>query len=165
LGSSAGKLDPLGQYLLPAPVPELNFDGEAAEEAKGYYCGSIGVEFMHLPDAARREWIQERMEQVAPAPDQRQVLERLTQADLFEQVIQSRYLGTKRFSLEGVTVLIPFLDEILNRAADHGAIKSVMGMSHRGRLNVMANTFGKSPPTSFQNSKMPIRAASWAAVT
>ena len=148
-GYLQANLDPLGQYLLPAPVPELNFDGEAAEEAKGYYCGSIGVEFMHLPDAARREWIQERMEQTSPAPDQRQVLERLIQADLFEQVIQSRYLGTKRFSLEGVTVLIPFLDEILNRAADHGAIKSVVGMSHRGRLNVMANTFGKSATDIF----------------
>ena len=73
----------------------------------------------------------------------------MTQADLFEQVIQSRYLGTKRFSLEGVTVLIPFLDEILNHAADLGAVKSVIGMSHRGRLNVMANTFGKSPADIF----------------
>jgi 2-oxoglutarate dehydrogenase E1 component len=148
-GHLQAKLDPLEQYLLPAPVPELSFEGEAAEEARSYYCGSIGVEFMHLPDAARREWIQERMEQPAPVPDQRQVLERLIQADLFEQVIQSRYLGTKRFSLEGVTVLIPFLDEVLNRAADHGAIKAVMGMSHRGRLNVMANTIGKSPADIF----------------
>src|SRR5271168_306795 len=148
-GHLQAKLDPLGQYLLPEPVPDLNFDGEAADEAKGYYCGSIGVEFMHIPDPSRREWIQERMEQVAPVPDQRQVLERLIQADLFEQVIQSRYLGTKRFSLEGVTVLIPFLDEVLNRAADFGAEKAVMGMSHRGRLNVMANTIGKSPADIF----------------
>src|SRR3984885_3269324 len=148
-GHLQAKLDPLGQYLLPEPVPELNFDGEDAEEAKSYYCGSIAVEFMHLPDAARREWIQERMEQRAPVPDQKQVLERLTQADLFEQVIQSRYLGTKRFSLEGVTVLIPFLDEVLNHASGFGAEKAVMGMSHRGRLNVMANTFGKSPADIF----------------
>jgi 2-oxoglutarate dehydrogenase E1 component len=148
-GYLQANLDPLGQYLLPAPVPELNFDGDAAEEAKGYYCGSIGVEFMHLPDAAKREWIQERIEQTPSERDQRQILERLTQADLFEQVIQSRYLGTKRFSLEGVTVLIPFLDEILNSAADHGAIKAVVGMSHRGRLNVMANTFGKSAADIF----------------
>ncbi len=148
-GYLQANLDPLGQYLLPAPVPELNFDGEAAEEAKRYYCGSVGVEFMHLPDAARREWIQERMEQSTPLPDQHRILERLIQADLFEQVIQSRYLGTKRFSLEGVTVLIPFFDEILNRAAEHGAIKSVVGMSHRGRLNVMANTFGKSAADIF----------------
>ena len=148
-GHLQAKLDPLGQYLLPEPVPELHFDGEDAEEARRYYCGSIAVEFMHLPDAAKREWIQERMEQRAPVPDQRQVLERLTQADLFEQVIQSRYLGTKRFSLEGVTVLIPFLDEILNHSADFGAEKAVVGMSHRGRLNVMTNTFGKSPADIF----------------
>ncbi len=148
-GHLQAKLDPLGQYLLPQPVPELNFEGETAEQAKRFYCGSVGVEFMHIPDAAKREWIQERMEQASPAPDQRQVLERLTQADLFEQVIQSRYLGTKRFSLEGVTVLIPFLDELLNHAADYGAEKAVMGMSHRGRLNVMVNTFGKSAADIF----------------
>jgi 2-oxoglutarate dehydrogenase E1 component len=148
-GHLQAKLDPLGQYLLPEPIPELNFEGEDAEEAKAYYCGSIGVEFMHLPDAAKREWIQERMERPAPVPNQQQVLERLTQADLFEQVIQSRYLGTKRFSLEGVTVLIPFLDEVLNRASDFGAEKAVMGMSHRGRLNVMTNIIGKSPADIF----------------
>jgi 2-oxoglutarate dehydrogenase E1 component len=148
-GHLQAKLDPLGQYLLPEPFPELNFEGEDAEEAKAYYCGSIGVEFMHLPDAAKREWIQERMERPAPVPNQQQVLERLTQADLFEQVIQSRYLGTKRFSLEGVTVLIPFLDEVLNRASDFGAEKAVMGMSHRGRLNVMTNIIGKSPADIF----------------
>src|ERR1700678_1788458 len=83
-GHLQANLDPLGQYLLPGPVPELNFDGKAAEEARGYYCGSIGVEFMHLPDSARREWIQERLEQPAPASNQQQILERLTQADLFE---------------------------------------------------------------------------------
>ncbi|MGB8535531.1 MAG: 2-oxoglutarate dehydrogenase E1 component [Acidobacteriaceae bacterium] len=148
-GHLRARLDPLGQYLLPEPIPELNFEGDDAEEAKRYYCGTIAVEFMHLPDAAKREWIQERMEQPAPVPDQKQILERLTRADLFEQVIQSRYLGTKRFSLEGVTVLIPFLDEVLNHAAGFGAEKAVMGMSHRGRLNVMANTFGKSPADIF----------------
>src|ERR1700734_2188893 len=147
-GHLQARLDPLEQYLVPDSIPEIQFEGEDADEARSYYCGSIGVEFMHLPEA-RREWIQDRMEQPLPLPDQRQVLERLTQADLFEQVIQSRYLGTKRFSLEGVTVLIPFLDEILNRAAAHGAIKSVLGMSHRGRLNVMANTFGKSATDIF----------------
>jgi 2-oxoglutarate dehydrogenase E1 component len=148
-GHLQADLDPLGQYLLPDAIPELNFEGEEADEAKGYYCGSVGVEFMHIPEAAKREWIQERMERAATKPVQAQILERLTQADLFEQVIQSRYLGTKRFSLEGVTILIPFLDEVLNRAAELGAEKAVMGMSHRGRLNVMANTFGKSAADIF----------------
>ncbi len=148
-GHLQATLDPLGQYLQPKPIPELDLNDEVAQEAKRYYCGNIGVEFMHIPDAARREWIQERMEREIPAPEQRHVLERLTQADLFEQVIQSRYLGTKRFSLEGVTVLIPFLDEVFHRAAEHGAETVVMGMSHRGRLNVMVNTVGKSAADIF----------------
>jgi 2-oxoglutarate dehydrogenase E1 component len=148
-GYLQAQLDPLNQYLVPEPIPELKFEGEEADQARAYYCGTIGVEFMHIPDAVRREWIREKIEQPAPLPDKQRVLERLTQADLFEQVIQSRYLGTKRFSLEGVTVLIPFLDETLNRAAELGAEKSVMGMSHRGRLNVMVNTFGKSPADIF----------------
>ena len=85
-----------------------------------------------------------------PSPvDQRHILERLIQADIFEQVIQSRYLGTKRFSLEGVTVLIPFLDEIMNSAAKYGTVQVMMGMSHRGRLNVMVNTIGRSPVDVF----------------
>ncbi len=148
-GHLQAKLDPLGQYLTPETVAALQLEGEAAEAAKGFYCGSIGVEFMHIPDPIRRQWIAERMEQPIPAPDRSQVLERLIQADLFEQVIQSRYLGTKRFSLEGVTVLIPMLDEVLNHAADFGAEKLVMGMSHRGRLNVMVNTFGRSAADIF----------------
>src|SRR5277367_4895396 len=135
-GHLQANLDPLGQYLLPEPVHDLNFDGEDAEEAREYYCGTIGIEFMHIPDAARREWIQERMEQAAPVPDQRHILERLIHADLFEQVIQSRYLGTKRFSLEGVTVLIPFLDRILAVSAGYGVTTAMLAMSHRGRLNV-----------------------------
>jgi 2-oxoglutarate dehydrogenase E1 component len=148
-GHLQARLDPLEQYLQPAPVPELNFQGEDADEARRYYCGTIGVEFMHIPDPARREWIQERIEQAIPKPDQTQVLERLIRADLFEQVIQSRYLGTKRFSLEGVTVLVPFIDEVLNRAAEHSATTAVMGMSHRGRLNVMVNNIGKSATDIF----------------
>ena len=79
---------------------------------------------------------------MGPGPDPHRTLELLLRADLFEQVIQSRYLGTKRFSLEGVTVLVPFIDELLNHAAEHGAVSGVIGMSHRGRLNVMVNIVG-----------------------
>ncbi len=146
-GYLEARLDPLGQYLEPAPMEHWDATGPDAEAARRCYCGTVGVEFMHIPSAERRRWIQERME-TEPAPElsneaRRQVLEDLTRADIFEQVIQSRYLGTKRFSLEGVTALIPFLDELLNRAAEMGARKCVMGMSHRGRLNVMVNTFRK----------------------
>jgi hypothetical protein len=100
---------------------------------------------MYIPRRDRREWLAQRLESTPPAVDQNHILNLLARADIFEQVIQSRYLGTKRFSLEGVTALIPFLDELLNRSAELGAQRSIMGMSHRGRLSVMVNTFGKSP--------------------
>ncbi len=148
-GYLQAQLDPLGQYLTPEPVPDLDYEGEYAEEARSYYCGTIAAEFMHIPYRERRQWIAERMESEPPAADQQRILDLLIKADIFEQVIQSRYLGTKRFSLEGVTALIPFLDELLNRAAELGAEKAVMGMSHRGRLSVMVNTFGKSPADIF----------------
>ena len=148
-GYLQAQLDPLGQYLHPEAVPDLEIDGEFAEQARRCYCGTIAAEFMHIPEVARREWIQQRLEGDAPVVDQKRILELLTKADLFEQVIQSRYLGTKRFSLEGVTALIPFLDEVLNGAAELGTLQVVIAMSHRGRLNVMVNTVGKSAADMF----------------
>jgi 2-oxoglutarate dehydrogenase E1 component len=148
-GYLQAQLDPLGQYLAPQPVPELEIDNEFAADARRVYCCTLGAEFMHIPQRERREWIAQRLEGPAPQFDRERVLHLLTQADLFEQVIQSRYLGTKRFSLEGVTALIPFLDELLSRSAELGVERSVMGMSHRGRLSVMVNTFGKSPVDIF----------------
>ncbi len=129
-------LDPIG-FLAPRPQPELQIENEFSREARNAYCGTIGVEFMHITDGDRRRWIQERMEG-APAPvEQQRILELLIRADVFEQVLQQRYLGTKRFSLEGNTALLPLLDEILDAAAQRGAVEMVMGMSHRGRLNVI----------------------------
>jgi 2-oxoglutarate dehydrogenase E1 component len=148
-GYLQAQLDPLGQYLSAEPVSDLDFDGEDADEARGYYCGTIAAEFMHIPSRERREWIAARLESEAPRTDQKRILDLLIKADIFEQVIQSRYLGTKRFSLEGVTALIPFLDELFSRSSELGAEKVVMGMSHRGRLSVMVNTFGKSPADIF----------------
>ncbi len=103
----------LGQFLPPEPFPTPAPEGEYAAEARGYYCGTIAVEFMHIPSPEQRQWIQEQMERKAPTADQTHILTQLIRADLFEQVIQSRYLGTKRFSLEGLTALIPFLDRVL----------------------------------------------------
>ncbi|HWZ26650.1 MAG TPA: thiamine pyrophosphate-dependent enzyme, partial [Verrucomicrobiae bacterium] len=137
-GFYEANLDPLG-FFEPEKRPELNLTGEAADEARAIYCGTVGAEFMHLPEHERREWIAERMESPAPAVDQRWILERLVRADLFEQVLQARYLGAKRFSLEGVTALIPLLDALLESSAENGARESVMAMSHRGRLNVMVH--------------------------
>src|SRR5437763_7107773 len=141
-------LDPLG-FLAPVPHPELQLDGEFAQEARNFYCSTVGVEFMHIPDPERRRWIQERLE-AEPAPvDQERALDQLIRADLFELVLQQRYLGTKRFSLEGVTALIPLVDEILDGAGQYGAVELVMGMSHRGRLNVVAHIAKRAPEEVF----------------
>ncbi len=148
-GYLQAQLDPLGQYLTSVPVPELDIQGPIADEARHIYSGNIGAEFMHIPDPTRRRWIQERLESDPEPVDQQRILELLVKADAFEQVIQSRYLGTKRFSLEGVTGLIPFLDEVLQRAADHEAAQIVFAMAHRGRLNVMVNIMGKAPDDIF----------------
>src|SRR5262249_9626190 len=137
-------LDPLG-FLKPLESADLQFTGEIADEARRHYCGTIGVDFMHLAQPERRRWIAERMEAELAAVDQKKILERLVRADLFEQVLQARYLGTKRFSLEGNTSLIPMLDAILDTAGEHGAVESVMAMSHRGRLNLMVHTACKTP--------------------
>src|ERR1700731_1977977 len=138
-------LDPLGLFK-PLKHPDLDaLAGEAAEEARRIYCGTVGADFMHLPEPERRRWIAERLEGPELEVDQAKILERLIRADLFEQVLQERYLGTKRFSLEGVTALIPLLDSILDTAGESGAIDSVIAMSHRGRLNVMVHAACKPP--------------------
>jgi 2-oxoglutarate dehydrogenase E1 component len=141
-------LDPLG-FLRPATHPDLRGEGAFAREARSMYCSTIGVEFMHITDPERRRWIQERMEGPPPAVDQEAALDQLIRAKLFEQVLQQRYLGTKRFSLEGVTALIPLVDEILEGAGQRGAVELVMGMSHRGRLNVIVQIARRPPEEVF----------------
>jgi len=141
-------LDPLG-FLPKSPHPELQIAGEPAREARQVYCGTVGVEFMHIAEPERRKWIQERMEGPQPAVDQERILDQLIRADLFEQVLQQRYLGTKRFSLEGVTALLPLVDEILDAAGQRGAVELVMGMSHRGRLNVIVHVAKRAPEEVF----------------
>jgi 2-oxoglutarate dehydrogenase E1 component len=141
-------LDPLG-LLRPVHQPDLQIDSDYAREARRFYCGTIGVEFMHITDPERRRWIQERMETAPSAVDQERVLDFLIRADIFEQVLQQRYLGTKRFSLEGNTALLPLVDEILDGAAQRGAINLVMGMSHRGRLNVLLHVARRTPEEIF----------------
>jgi len=140
-GYLEGDLDPLG-FLRPRETPELEREGEYAREARAIYSSTIGVEINHIYNPERRRWIYERMESGAyevPEKAQARILDLLTRADIFEQVMQQRYLGSKRFSLEGTTALIPLVDEVLDTASRLGAIELVMGMSHRGRLNVMAH--------------------------
>ena len=118
------------------------------------YCGSIGAEFMHIVDTEQRQWIQKRMDGVRSSPEysvdtKRHVLERLTAAEGLEKYLGSRYPGTKRFGLEGGESLIPMLDELVQRAGSYEAKEVVIGMAHRGRLNVLINTFGKQPSELF----------------
>ena len=141
-------LDPLG-LARRLSIPELEGDSEEHHAARSLYCGTIGVEFAHIQDAARRRWIQDRIEAPAPEPDRARLLERLVSAEVFEQFIQSRYPGAKRFSLEGSTSLIPFLDETIEAAALHGCRHVILGMSHRGRLNVILHTAGRQAAELF----------------
>ncbi|HTK80774.1 MAG TPA: 2-oxoglutarate dehydrogenase E1 component [Bacteroidota bacterium] len=147
-GYLQARIDPFTMFE-PREVPELAIQGESADLARKYYCESIGAEFMHIPDDEKRRWIQERMETTYEPAHQHEILERLIRADVLEQILHARYPGTKRFSLEGVDAVIPLLDEILERAMENGAVESVMGMSHRGRLNVMVQVIGKKPSEIF----------------
>ena len=148
-------LDPLQQYLpaepFPIDVPEGDEATQLAQEARGYYCGNIALEFSHIASPEKRQWLQEQMEQPTAATKEQQAhtLTQLIKADLFEQVIQQRYLGTKRFSLEGLTALIPYLDRTFEVSAELGVERSTFAMSHRGRLNVMVNTVGRSAAEIF----------------
>jgi 2-oxoglutarate dehydrogenase E1 component len=148
-GYLQANLDPLGQHLKPVPLPELDLSGPHADEARRVYSNTIGAEFMHILDPEKRRFIQERLEGEQPEVDQQRILNLLVRADEFENVIQSRYLGTKRFSGEGVTALIPFLDEVLNSAADREAKQVVLAMSHRARLSVIVNNMGRDASDIF----------------
>ena len=118
------------------------------------YCGTLGVEYMYIASRVEKRWIQERLEPVRSkpsfAPDYRKhILERLTAAEGLERYLHTRYVGQKRFSLEGGDTLIPVLDNLLQRAGEAGVQELVIGMAHRGRLNVLVNTLGKMPKDLF----------------
>ena len=172
-GHLAANLDPLGMAVKPdAPDLALAFhrlsEGDAGAEfstggvagrermklgellatLKATYTGSIGAEFMHITDVEQRRWVYERLEAAAgnygrtPADKQR-ILERLTAAEGLERYLHTKYVGQKRFSLEGGDSLIPLMDTTIRRAGAQGAKDVVIGMAHRGRLNVLVNTIGK----------------------
>lgn len=127
---------------------------EIHQALEATYCRSIGAEFVHIPDGEQREWIQQRMESVRSSPaygDQvkKHLLERLTAAEGLEKYLGSRYPGTKRFGLEGGESLIPMMDELIQRAGSYSVKEIVIGMAHRGRLNVLVNTLGKNPAELF----------------
>jgi len=118
------------------------------------YCGTIGFEYMHITDTAQKRWLQERIElhlgQVGlPKKARLHMLERLIAARGLEQYLHTRYVGQKRFSLEGADCLIPLLDELIQSAGRASAREIIIGMAHRGRLNVLVNILGKSPEQLF----------------
>ncbi len=132
-------------YFSDAPSASLKDIVGALEET---YCGTLGAEFMYLSDASERQWWQMRLEAMrskpALSPDQRRhILERLTAAEGLEKYLHTRYVGQKRFSLEGGESLIVLLDELLRAGAANGIKSAILGMAHRGRLNVLVNTVGK----------------------
>jgi 2-oxoglutarate dehydrogenase E1 component len=128
---------------------------EIIERLEHIYCRSIGVEFMHIDDLTVRRWITERVEwdsYTTPLTrkEQLRILTRLTDAVIFEQFLRLRFQGKKSFSLEGGETLIPLLDMAIERAAEQGLKGIIIGMAHRGRLNVLANIMGKSPHLIFR---------------
>ncbi|MBW3550662.1 MAG: trypsin-like peptidase domain-containing protein [Proteobacteria bacterium] len=174
-GHLAANMDPLGLIEHPpAPDLDLGFHGLsgndlAAEFSTGgvagkarmqlgdllgllktTYTGSIGAEFMHITDAEQRRWVYERLEAAGgnfghSDETKRRILERLTAADGLERYLGTKYVGQKRFSLEGGDALIPLMDATIRRAGEQGVQDVVIGMAHRGRLNVLVNTLGKPP--------------------
>jgi 2-oxoglutarate dehydrogenase E1 component len=118
------------------------------------YCGSIGSEFMHGSDPAEKRWWQERLEKSRSKPSfgaekKKAILERLTAAEGLERYLHTKYVGQKRFSLEGGESFIAAMDELIKRAGERGVQEIVIGMAHRGRLNVLVNTLGKMPADLF----------------
>jgi 2-oxoglutarate dehydrogenase E1 component len=128
---------------------------EIIDRIRKIYTGSIGAEYMHIVSTSKKRWIQERLEtNISPVikSDAQKIhlLERLTAAEGLERYLNSRYVGQKRFSLEGGESMIPLLDELIQHSSSQGVKEIVLGMAHRGRLNVLINIMGKSPSELFR---------------
>jgi 2-oxoglutarate dehydrogenase E1 component len=128
---------------------------EILQRLRNTYCRFIGVEYMHIDDLAVRRWLRKRMEPTEnrvelTREEQIRILTRLTDAVTFEEFIRKKFIGAKSFSLEGSESLIPLLDLAIEKAAGQGVREIVMGMAHRGRLNVLANIVGKNPRQIFR---------------
>jgi 2-oxoglutarate dehydrogenase E1 component len=145
---------------LPVHSETFQYDGPLTlggllERLRNTYCRSIGVQYMHIDDLSVRRWLQRRMETTEnrvqlTREEQLRILTRLTDAVAFEEFIRKKFVGAKSFSLEGSESLIPLLDLAIEKAADQGIQEIVLGMAHRGRLNVLANIVGKSPRRIFR---------------
>src|SRR3954466_8049569 len=129
--------------------------GQLLEKLRNTYCRSIGVQYMHIDDLSVRRWLQRRMEMTGnrvqlTRDEQLRILTRLTDAVTFEEFIRKKFVGAKTFSLEGSESLIPLLDLAIEKAGEQGIQEIVLGMAHRGRLNVLANIMGKSARQIFR---------------
>jgi len=118
------------------------------------YCRNIGFEYMFISDRVQRDWIQQKIEPVRATPsygaqEQKRLMQKLTEAETLERYLHTKYVGQKRFSLEGGESLIPAIDELIHRAGKNGVQEIVIGMAHRGRLNVLVNVLGKMPKELF----------------
>ena len=127
---------------------------EILQALRETYCGSIGAEYMHVTEPAEKRWWQMRLESVRSKPNfsvevKKHILDRLTAAEGLERFLHTRYVGQKRFSLEGGESFIAAMDELVQRAGANGVQEIVIGMAHRGRLNVLVNTLGKMPKDLF----------------
>ncbi len=135
-------------------LPETAKLGDIVETLKQTYCGTIGVEYMYLADYHEKGWLQERLETIRSRPaynsdQKKRLLERLTAAETLERYLHTKYVGQKRFSLEGGESLIVSMDEAIRSGGKLGIDEVVIGMAHRGRLNVLVNTLGKAPSMLF----------------
>ncbi|HMV06382.1 MAG TPA: 2-oxoglutarate dehydrogenase E1 component, partial [Accumulibacter sp.] len=135
-------------------TPDHATFGQIYDALKATYCGVIGVEYMYLSTVAEKRWIQDRLERIHSKPnytadERKRMLERLTAAETLERYLHTRYVGQKRFSLEGGESLIVAMDELIRVAGAGGVDEIVVGMAHRGRLNVLVNTLGKAPAMLF----------------
>jgi 2-oxoglutarate dehydrogenase E1 component len=164
LGHLAADLDPLGLLTPQEPTKlEAVTHGldvrdarvrDLVERLRRAYAGTIGIEFMHISSPVQRLWLATRMERLPdqpkpPAVVRKAMLDNLIAAESFERFVHTKFPGTKRFSVEGAESMIPLLDEILNHAGRLGAIEAVLGMAHRGRLNVLVQTLKRAPRDIF----------------
>lgn len=127
---------------------------EVLQRLRRIYCSSVGAEYMYISNVPQKRWIQARLEGAGREPNfsaetKKTILERLTAAEGLERYLHTKYVGQKRFSLEGGETLIPLLHHLLQRAGEQGVKETVIGMAHRGRLNVLVNTLGKLPKNLF----------------
>jgi len=127
---------------------------EILQALRETYCGTIGAEFMHITEPAEKRWWQQRLESIRSKPSyspekKKHILDRLTAAEGLERYLHTKYVGQKRFSLEGGESFIAAMDELIRHAGEKGVQEIVIGMAHRGRLNVLVNTLGKAPKDLF----------------